>query len=614
MNIFIQLLISLSVIFFTVGCQSNNSDELVIELPDENVTDPTDPDAEIISVILPADASSEITTNNEIVNIELTVLNDKNNHHSEGSVKIVYPEEIREGRDIGYFLPLELTPVEGKVLFVYNAPSNISKDDTDLVFKFYHDSNPSDLQSYRISFNPSPNQTFATSYEIRQSGSNISMGLESNKLLSYSIYDANNNLVPKSEIELITITSLNLSIGALSDDENVEVQTISKSNENPMNVRIVSDTQSGLVPIQIEATIQGQKISLTSSVMVFSGPPSAISLSYSGTLIPNTALNCNTNGVQPAEGPNYCEEYVLATSHAKKIEKWVLTVTDRYNNLVNTNPTISTGMLAGYTQSSAATAHGTEYLYYTPSEGQGVLRSDSTFEVPFSPFSNVDINNDYLVLFGNGYTYDASGKYDIGSIENSKLNLVDAFSGLDTSDLGFAIGHNYRQDPSIEGVEWIGNVYEENNLYQIGDSGSAIINVEYDYYLTGKDVILWTNVIGKNYVDDSTVRIGEAKKITLDGPSISPNVTDVQIGRYETRLVTFYAIIDETEEFYRNANFIGTVEVGYLGYLGGSCLDIGTPTYSTIADEKASMSVVVSSDCNYTTTVEAKDFTIVSEF
>jgi len=335
---------------------------------------------------------------------------------------------------------------------------------------------------------------------------------------------------------------LNPSLGTLEDTAGNSGTTITVKDKNNVTVNVLSNTKSGVVPIKVDAVftdVNSKEQNLTNifNIVVLSGPPSAMSLSYAGT-----------------------DSQVKKTS-AKMVEKWVLTVTDKYNNLVNTNPAVSMGMLAGYAQSSAAVNNVANYLYYLPSVGNGTLSGvNNTFISPVGAFGNVDKDNEYLVTFGNGYTYNVSGKWDINTNSNSVLDLIDDYNGADTTGLGYAVGNNFRQDACREGVEWVANVYpEDSGNYIVDGNGSLVMNVEYDYYLTGKDTVLWVNLTGSQNSGGEIIRLGEAKKTGLRAAGLTAETFSFSAGFQGT--VRLNMTINDTAVFLRNANFSYSVEV-----------------------------------------------------
>jgi hypothetical protein len=78
-----------------------------------------------------------------------------------------------------------------------------------------------------------------------------------------------------------------------------------------------------------------------------------------------------------------------------------------------------------------------------------------------------------------------------------------------------------------------------------------IIKVEYAYSLVGKSTMLWTNLLGNH--NGTTVRIGEAKKVTLRGLGIES--AEVTLSKDYNGTVSLPVTITGTVEALRNANF-----------------------------------------------------------
>jgi len=174
-----------------------------------------------------------------------------------------------------------------------------------------------------------------------------------------------------------------------------------------------------------------------------------------------------------------------------------------------------------------------------------------------------DIDNDRLVVFGGGFVYEALGKWDLNSVDPQLLGLKDDYYGTTRSDLGFAIGHNNRQDLcSGDQREYVGNM--KSDRYQIDENGNALIEFVYDYHLTGKDIMVWVNLTGFQADNNKTGRIGEAQKHTLRGNGLVP----VPSGGYKilkgtTRHGVSFAIDHENApEWYQNGKFGWAVKSG----------------------------------------------------
>ena len=576
-----QITIFLLMTIFFTGCVQNNTD---IESDSEVVNDTVT--SELNATIILTTNETKITLNKDRLEIDVTVIDNKNNPYEGGAVKIIYPDDVRDGRDIGYFTNSSVTVSNGHAKFTYTAPNDISKNTKDIIFYFYHENNTNDIKKYTIKLVPQENQVILTNYQIYiDDAEEPSMGLDSSKLISFMIKNEKNENVDDSKITSIKVTSLNPSLGTLENTQGNSGNSLTTLGKNSIPINVKSNTLSGIIPLQVDAVFidaNGAEQSLQKifNLLVLSGPPTAMSLSYSLTSQDKT--------------------------NAKFIEKWVLTVTDKYNNLVNTNPSVSMGMIAGYTQSGTdkATNLG-NYLYFD--NGGTIKKDENTFSSTKKVFANVDQVNDVLVTFGDGYTYEASGKWDI-SIDSNKsiLNLIDSYDGNTTSSLGFAVGHNYRQDPDMKGVEWIGNVYPENNNYIIDSSGHLIINIEYDYYLTGKDVMLWVNLIGMQ--NDNMVRIGEARKITLRANGLYTDYMSYNISPNTSNNFTFCAKITGTQEWYRHAKFIAE-----LTSSGDVTANISSN--SNISEDKSCISYdVKNNDLNNTHSVSIGTMTIINEF
>ena len=535
------IITSFLMLAFLAGCATNNSDV------DEDLTAETNTTTEevinqdgevvLVGTVILTTKVATVTSNNDIVSIDVTVIDKYKNPYEGGNVKIIYPDDVIDGRDVGYFASSIVAVENGRATFSYTAPDDISADTSNIKFEFYHESNSDQKVEYTIKLTPQENQIILTNYKITNIfENNETMGLESSKLLNFFVSNSKDVLVDDSKIDSITVSILNPALGILENTSGESKPSLIDYG-NSVTVNIKSNTISGVMPIKVEAVFTDennntQSLSEVFNVIVLSGPPSAMSLSYSSTT-DNQEI-------------------------AKFIETWVLTVTDKYNNLVNTNPAVSMGMIAGFAKDSSNTAtNDNKNLYFLPSQGDGTINGvNDNFTAKVGTFGNVDQVNDYLVTFGNGYTYDASGKWSINTNSSTVLDLVDDFDGVTTSGLGFAVGNNYRQDACREGQEWVGNVYPENNNYIIGDTGSMRLNVEYDYYLAAKDVMLWVNIVGEH--NNTTVRIGEAKKINLRALGLESEVFEFSAGFNETVRLN---ILSHETTWLRNSNFSYQVKV-----------------------------------------------------
>jgi hypothetical protein len=530
-----------------LGCGSDNSESLVPTTPEIPVVG-----SKVVNISL-EQPSITVDTNKMQVTITVRAVDANNAPATTGKVKIVYPAKVQSGTDVGQFLPLEANVTNGVATFTYTAPSDmqslVNAGDTSSEFKFYHETNVAGAKTLTVNYAPTVGQVVEKQYKINLQGAdnNILVPLEKAKAFTATLLDTAGDEVEAAAITSMTITSLNPAVGSLTY-LGVVNNNISVANSNDIAFTFKSNTISGIAPIRVVAVFNdslgaSKTLEQVFNTLVLSGPPTAISMSYSGT--------------------------IQDKDKAKFIEKWVVTVTDKYFNPVNTNPSISMGMIAGYATTDGAVGsefNASKWLYVnTKGEspagitgrptGTITAGNPSTF-TSANMFAGVDVNNDVLATFGNGYTYNVSGKWDFTKVSSSILNLIDGFSGSERDGLGYAIGHNYRQDQCRDGEEWVGTVYPENGNFTVDSSGTMRIDVKYDYYLTGKSVVLWINLIGKNNAgapNEQMVRVGEAKKVTLRALGLDGGTFNVPKGKKV--IVRIPVQIAGTEEWYRNANF-----------------------------------------------------------
>ena len=504
-----------------------------------------------VSNYTPVLKKSEITikTNKQNETVIVSVYDDKNRPATEGTVSVIYPSSVKEGVDVGNFSPTEVEVKEGIATFNYTAPNDINTSgDASAKFKFYYDESIANSVALQVNFKPDPNQIILKDYRIvfQPEDSKYKMSLEESKSLSINIVDDNNIAINDSSISELNVSLENTFIANLikSDGNDTEPFSFDKNN---VTLTLQSKTVSGLVPIHVTAKIEDisgkvQILNDTFNIIVESGPPTAISISYAGT--------------------GQDEE------RAKFIEHFAVSVTDKYFNPVNTNPQVSVGVIVGYAKrvDDGLSANTKERIYVESNESVNVKLSGST--LTFSGYNldknsivdntTIDLFNDTLVTFGNAYSYPASGGWSFDDYSASTIFLKDGqYDGNIAEKLGFAIGRNHRQDACSFGDEWLGQAKLRNDVSTIDESGSAIIDLSYDYYLVGKDILVYINIIGKSNDLNRTLRIGEAKKHTLRGHGLEVNeLKQIRVENGQERDLTMKAWMKDTGGMeYRNANF-----------------------------------------------------------
>lgn len=548
--------------FILIGCGENNSDTPAdgsggVNNPDNTNSGTNDnsliiEDRELVRLSFKNANSAVVSTNNQVVTIDVQAFDNDNAPYSEGSIKIIYPNKaISGGTDVGSFDASEKALVDGRATFTYTAPDELQKrvdeGDTGSVFGFYHSSDKNTtIQAYTFTYAPEADQITLTDYELKHSyaGDEPTLGLESTMQLSFYVQDKKNNKLPDASIVSMNIQLLNTAFAELKDTSGRVGSSLLFNDKNDVSVSLVSNTKSGIVPLKVTTNFidvngDSKTLSRTFSVIVLSGPPTAMSLSYSSTR--------------------------NEKERAKFVEKWVLSVTDKYNNPVNTHPSVSMGMIAGYAASSVANDTALGNLYYEPTldyaNVAGRIIDNGTSDqltASASVFGDIDPNNDVLVTFGEGYRFNASGKWDFTKVNSTTLTLIDNFEGETTENLAFAVGHNFRDETCRFAKKALGIVYPQDGIFTIDDTGSMVIEVEYDYYLVGKNVVLWANIVADhnaNSLEQRTTRIGHAQVENLRGLGLDEITHIIKAG--VTEVVYKDVKISDTTEWYRN---------GKLGY------------------------------------------------
>ena len=510
-------------------------------------TDPLAPP----KVVIPNDKKENtLTVNNQLMELGIKVFDGETNApYSEGKVKVELPSKIITGVDIGSFEAYEVPIVNGIASFKYTGPNNLKSlvDSGDLssTFLFYHEKNIIDKKSVVMNYDPDPDSGYIpANYElvISSQDGDMTMGLEEEKTFSVLLKNDQGNEVSGSSITSMTITSKNTFIAKLLDN-GTESDSITISGQNPVSFNVRTNIKSGLLPVDIVVNFVdpngiSKEMKQTINIVVYSGPATAMSISYVGV--------------------------EQDTNKAKYIEKFAVTVVDAYNNKVNTKPNIAVGGMVEYAvDGSSTTGERTTTsprLWYGKSDTPygsivPIGGSQTTFDTPAGGkiFQYIDFDNDRLVLFGEGYVYESLGKWDITPNTDDSLSLNDDYFGEQRDNLFYAVGHNKRQDLCADdGREYIGAA--KSDTYQIDSEGTALIEFEYDYHLTGKDIMLWVNLSGYQADTDTTTRIGEARAHTLRGNGLVTDVQTIAAGSVEVPIL-FNIAHENASEWYKNGHF-----------------------------------------------------------
>ena len=520
---------------------------------DQNTTIPT---------VIIADTYKDIniTDNGQNAEIQVQVFAEgTNTPYTEGSVRVALPEIVLTGTDVGHFSSYT-APVgsNGVAIFNYTAPQDIrtlvDQNITTLAFKFFHETNPTQQETAQVVFSPQSNYVPAN-YLLSTSSIDNSqaMGLETTKTFTLYLKDDQGNLIDDSQITAITLTSQNIRLGKLIDtDTGAEVDTLTYNSNDAINSKsftIQTYQLSGLLQVKmtvsfIDANGDTQTLEKIMNVVVMSGPPTALSISYAGV--------------------------EQDTTNAKYIEKFAVTVTDQYNNPVNTRPYIATGSIVEYAVDGSSPTG--ERTTTSPRLWHGRLDTPGTLEqiggnkaqltTTTDTFNYIDLANDKLVTFASGYVYEALGKWDIESAFNQSLQLKDDYFGTTRDPIYFAVGHNNREDLCApDARQYVGNMKATN--IQLDATGHALLEFEYDYHLTGKDIMVWVNLEGYQADSNATGRIGDAIKHTLRGAGFTHAPSDgYSLPKGASAYVQFDIWHENAPERYHNGHFGHAIKSG----------------------------------------------------
>ncbi len=523
------------------------------------------------------DNSQKIVTikqNSDNAEIKVRILEEGTyNPYTQGTVKVELPSKVADGVDVGSFTTYEVeVGSDGYAKFTYNAPQNlqalVDSGESNATFSFFHVDNPTKKAQVTVVYEPTSGEYIPADYLISTTSEdgNQTMGLKQRKQFTALLKDDQGNTVKDNNVTKVTLHVKNSLVGKLLDQQGNEVEEISFTGTDATGSKtfsIQTYTYSGLLPVEITYEFKdanGDDVVRTyiMNVVVFSGPPTAISIAYAGVEVNSTS--------------------------AKYIEKFAVTVTDAYNNPVNTRPFVAVGAMVEYAVDGSSTTgerdEDSPRLWHGRLDTLGKLEAVSDNFAQFTAdaadtFKYVDMDNDKLVVFGGGYVYEALGKWDIGSNDQTTIQLKDKYYGQTREDLYFAVGHNNRQDLCAnDGREYVGNM--KAGQYQLDAGGHALLEFEYDYHLTGKDIMVWVNLTGFQADNNHEGRIGEAIKHTLRGAGfthVPENGCTLEKG--ESGTCRFAIHHEQAPEWYHNGHF------SYAIASGSTCRIIDVRTSNT---------------------------------
>ncbi|TQV62082.1 MAG: hypothetical protein FNT15_07980 [Sulfurovum sp.] len=343
-----------------------------------------------------------------------------------------------------------------------------------------------------------PISPITLNYDIQLSlGNSNILAIESKKFVQVDLIDKDTNLsIADSNITSISVTSNQPSLAKLIDinaNDQTPQESLTFENNNSQIFAIETSTISGLVDIETvieykDGKNQSKKMTKMISLSVMSGSPTAFSINDAG---------------------------VTYNSETKWFEqKFMISATDKYNNKINQGSMINISAIADYTKDST----GKPILYgkFGTQKADIIKNSDNktaSLLTDSSIFDKIDSYRDILFVFGDVKSYEALGKWDIDSSSNfnsNTLKLKDNYVGENHTGLGFAIGHNYMEEPcSSDSREWVLQIDSTDGNYKLDSNGKAFVTSKFPSYMVGKKIALGVNFLGKTPETNKIVRSGE---------------------------------------------------------------------------------------------------------
>jgi hypothetical protein len=469
-----------------------------------------------------------------------------------------------DGEILKYDKPSESYTVKVIAKFPSSCIPTGYRVDANSYLTFDNTSNKSSFHSGLIPIAPIEDAIFEDKeslfeYEVllvAQNGSSkIKLNSEKRYKLSLGVKDENRTVVntnsdfQEERVNHITIRSNDPSKIQLilpknyHTDHEMWQKELNFDNLNDVDLFIKTFNTSGVVNLDviIEYTNnQGEKhkIETTTSLTVLSGEP--------------TAFSINSAGVSYNEETKWFEN------------KFMISASDKYNNPINIPSKINVTAMADFRDNYG---EGKRILHGSFNPIKNTLsqyeEGKALFRVAQSNiFRDIDIERDYLLLFGDITTNEALGKWDIEDSSGDSLFLRDIYHGNKHENLGFAVGHNYLKDPcSNESKEWELKIDSLDQNYQLDEEGKTYVMLKFPPYLIGKTVALSVNFSGENG------RTGEVSFHTLHSFQGVKPPEDITIDANETALapIHFYhelAVDTGTDDYWwiKNSGVSCTIE------------------------------------------------------
>lgn len=401
----------------------------------------------------------------------------------------------------------------GDAVFTYTSPDPMV--DSNLTVEFCLEENTSMCDTATINLtttalakteDPIDNINYFITFVPNNGVNNLALGTRNNAIATLINKDTG-AAIPSDRIHRITITSRDLSILKLTPEGGgIPQANISKDGQNAIPVLLTADKQNAGLAI-LEVVIEYENLNGVTktrgqlfSVAVLSGEATAFSINDAGI--------------------SYNEE-------TKQFEqKYIVQATDASSNPIATTGYITVSAIASF----AKDASGREILYgrfandnegisatVSPTnDGRAMLELNGGL-TPFNT-TNIDQNRAFVSVFSRiKDTYESNGKWNIEQIiDGNTLEFSNEYYGETHTDLGMAIGYNYREKMCT-------SVYSESVLvvdstdgtYLLDEKGQAYVTLKFDSYMIGKRAMVLVNMTGLNPDTGKVQRSGEVYEETL---------------------------------------------------------------------------------------------------
>ncbi len=328
---------------------------------------------------------------------------------------------------------------------------------------------------------------FDYAVELQAQDNQPRIALESQKRYKLFFFNVDSNkTVEAQDIHTITIKSNDPTKAKLIDptnynnDHGMAFDSLTFYEENGIDLYIQTYNKSGVVNFDIAVNYTNNRgeihdLEMTLPITILSGVPTAFSINPAGV------------------------EYNFETKWFE--EKFLISASDKYNNVVNVPSQINISAMAEFTNDP----HGDRILHGQHSSTKGEIIADpenhlASFSINADLFDSIDTSRDFLFLFGNVMANESLGKWDIDpyNYTPSSLELTDAYYGGNHQDLGFAVGHNYYKEIcSSESKEWELKIDSTEGIYKLDEEGKTYVTLKFPAHMIGKKIALGVNFSDK---------------------------------------------------------------------------------------------------------------------